>query len=190
MTEQAPTSTSQTAASKRLSSAATAGPRTRSFIWQVQQALAVAALAFGCYFVISRFFVQSVTVVGMSMAPTLMQSERYLLNKWVFHVRAPQRSDVVVLRDPGDNGYSVKRIIAVGGETVSLKGGSVYVNGHKLVEPYLQPGIATFGGTFQEQVFQCRPGYYFVMGDNRQNSVDSRSYGPVPRDKILGLVVR
>ncbi len=164
--------------------------RARSLLWQLQQALLIGVLAFGCYFLISRFFVQSVTVVGMSMAPTLMQSERYLLNKWVFHVRAPQRSDVVVLRDPLDNGFSVKRIIGVGGDTVTLRRGTVYLNGAELSEPYLPSTTVTFGTTFKEQVFRCPAGYYFVLGDNRKNSVDSRNYGPVRRENILGLVVR
>jgi len=165
-------------------------PRTPKLVWQLQQLVAVAALAFGCYFLISRFFLQSVTVVGMSMVPTLSNSERYLLNRWVFHVRQPRRSEVVVLRDPSDNGYSVKRVIGVGGETIALKEGKVYVNGRKLVEPYLPPTTPTYGCSVRDEVFHCAPGTYFLLGDNRKNSIDSRTYGPVPRQNILGLVVR
>lgn len=162
----------------------------RRFLWQAQQILAVAVLAVASYFLISHFFLQSVTVVGMSMSPTLSNSERYLLNRWVFHVRQPQRSEIVVLRDPSDNGYSVKRVIAVGGDTVSLNRGEVFLNGKKLAEVYLPPGTPTFGSSFKEQVFHCPPGHYFLMGDNRKNSIDSRNYGAVPRENILGLVVR
>src|SRR3974377_1625494 len=78
--------------------------RSRKLLWQLQQLVALAVLAFGSYLLISHFLRQSVTVVGMSMAPTLTDSERYLLNRWIFHVRDPQQSDVVVLRDPADNG--------------------------------------------------------------------------------------
>ncbi len=164
--------------------------RSRTLIWQIQQIIAMTALAIGCYFAISRFVLQSVTVTGMSMAPTLVNSERYLLNRWIFHVRDPQRGEVVVLRDPSDNGYSVKRVIAVSGDSISLLNGELYLNGRKLVEPYLPPATPTFGDSFKDQTFHCAPGYYFLLGDNRKNSVDSRSYGPVPRRNILGLVVR
>lgn len=164
--------------------------RRRTLVWQVQQAILVASLAVGSYFLISRFLLQSVTVVGMSMSPTLSESERYLLNRWIFHVRQPERSEVVVIRDPSDNGYSVKRIIGMSGDIVSLKEGQVYLNGRKLIEPYLPAGTPTFGSSFEEQVFHLGPGYYFLLGDNRKNSVDSRTYGPVARKNILGLVVR
>lgn len=164
--------------------------RGRNLLWQVQQALAVALLAVGCYFLISHFLLQSVTVVGSSMIPTLANSDRYLLNRWIFHVRQPQRNEVVVIRDPADNGYSVKRIIGTGGDTISLRQGEVYLNGRKLIEPYLPQGTPTFGDSYKEEVYHLDAGYYFLLGDNRRNSVDSRSYGPVARKNILGLVVR
>jgi signal peptidase I len=163
----------------------------RAFFAQIQQLALVAVLALTAYFVISRFFVQSVTVIGVSMAPTLADSQRYLLNRWVFLVRAPHPRDVVVLRDPLDNGFSVKRIIAGSGDSVYLKGGEVFVNGHKLSEPYLAPGTPTFASLpAREQLFKCGAGQYFVLGDNRKNSVDSRAYGPIPRQNILGLIIR
>ncbi len=164
--------------------------RSRTVLWQIQQFIAMTALAIGCYFAISRFVLQSVTVTGTSMVPTLANAERYLLNRWIFHVRDPQRGEVVVLRDPSDNGYSVKRVIAVSGDTVSFINGEVYLNGRKLVEPYLAPSTPTFGSSSKEQVFHCQPGCYFLLGDNRKDSIDSRAYGPVPRRNILGLVVR
>ena len=78
------------------------------------------------------------------MMPTLHDSQCYLLNRWVYYIHAPRHGEVVVLRDPSDNGLSVKRIIATPGESIYLKGGSVYVNGHKLKEAYLAPGTPTF----------------------------------------------
>ncbi len=164
--------------------------RGRTILWQLQQVVAVGLMAVACYFLISRFLLQSVTVVGSSMSPTLLESDRYLLNRWIFHVRQPQRSDVVVIRDPADNGYSVKRVIGTAGDTVSLQGGDVYLNGRKLVEPYLRPGTPTFSESYKKQVFHLEADHYFLLGDNRKNSVDSRAYGPVPRKNILGLVVR
>lgn len=129
-------------------------------------------------------------VVGQSMVPTLADSNRYLLNRWIYHVRAPQRSDIVVIRDPLDNGFSVKRVVAASGDSVYLKEGSVYINGRKLQEPYLPSGTRTFTlSRASEQLFKCGQNQYFVLGDNRPNSVDSRMYGPIPKQNILGLVI-
>ncbi len=161
-------------------------------IWrQLGQGLLLAALAFASYFLISHFLVQSVRVVGASMDPTLHDSERYLLNRWIYHVRDPQPNDVIVLRDPQDGCFAVKRVVAVAGDSVVLKGGRVYVNGRLLNEPYLVPGTQTEATSRSgDQVFQCGKDQYFVLGDNRRYSVDSRTYGPVPASHILGLVVR
>src|SRR5208337_4924212 len=85
--------------------------RARLLLRQVFTALAIGALAVGSYLLITRFVLQSVEVVGVSMMPTLRNSERYLLNRWIFHVRDPRPGDIVVLRDPVDHGYAVKRVI-------------------------------------------------------------------------------
>jgi signal peptidase I len=142
------------------------------------------------YFAFSRVGVQVVEVMGESMAPTLHPADHYLLKKWVYLFRAPQRNEVVVLSDPDDHGFSVKRIVATEGETVVLRNGKVFVNGAELDEPYLPSGMLTFGRTGPgEQVFRCGRDEYFVLGDNRSVSVDSRSYGPVPKQNILGLIL-
>ena len=164
---------------------------TRALLRQAGQYLGVGLLALASFLFFSHFFLQSVRVVGVSMFPTLHDSERYLLNRWVFYVRAPHRTDVVVLRDPADNGFSVKRIVAAAGDSILLKDGDVFVNGKKLEEPYLLPGTTTIpGSSSQELSFTCGRNQYFVLGDNRKNSVDSRAYGPVPRANILGLIIR
>lgn len=165
-------------------------PRRSTPLQQIGQCLAAAALALASYFFISHFLLQSVKVVGVSMAPTLYDSQLYLLNRWIYLVRAPQRADVVVLRDPLDNGFSVKRIVALPGDTVYLADGCVYVNGHKLAEAYLPAGTTTAAlSNLKEQFFKCGQGQYFVLGDNRRNSIDGRMYGPLPRQNILGLLV-
>jgi signal peptidase I len=150
----------------------------------------VIALSIGCYTVISHYFIESVQVVGVSMAPTLDENGHYLLNRWAFHNRAPQAGDVVVLRDPADHGISVKRIVATGGQSVLLKEGNVFVNGREFMEPYLLPETHTYTyNQAKEQFITCGKDQFFVMGDNRLKSIDSRAYGPVPRENILGLVV-
>ena len=165
--------------------------RTPSLFQQSSQLGLLLGCALASYFFISHFLVQSVRVVGMSMVPTLQDSQFYLLNKWVLHFRTPHRSEIVVLRDPLDGGFAVKRIIGIAGDSVYLIDGFIYVNGHKLNEPYLPNGTLTFANPqTQGQVFKCRAGQYFVLGDNRGNSLDSRTYGPVSRHDILGLLIR
>ena len=125
------------------------------------------------------------------MLPTLHDADRCFLNRWVYHLHPPQPGDVVVLKDPSDGGYAVKRVIAGSGDSIHLKGGGVFVNGHRLYEPYLFAGIPTYtGSSASEELIVCGRNQYFVLGDNRTNSLDSRVYGPVPRQSILGAIVR
>jgi signal peptidase I len=153
--------------------------------------VAALVLAVASYFVVSHFLLQSVKVVGRSMAPTLHDADHYLLNRWVYLFRAPRHRDVVVLRDPSDNGFSVKRIIATPGDSLYFKNGSVYVNGRKLHETYLTAGTLTFiNADVQDQLILCGKDQYFLLGDNRGNSIDSRTYGLVPRGNILGPIIR
>jgi signal peptidase I len=163
----------------------------RAILWQMFQWFIVLLLAAGSYLLISRFVLQSVKVVGRSMVPTLYDSQHYLLNRWVYHLHAPRHSDVVVLRDPSDNGFSVKRVIAAPGDSIYLKDGYVYLNGCKLSEAYLAPGTPTFTDSkYRDKLILCGRDQYFLLGDNRLNSVDSRAYGPVPRRNILGPIIR
>lgn len=157
---------------------------------QVLVLLFVAALAYGCFRFSQRHVLQAVQVTGVSMSPTLPDSNWYLLNRLVYHFREPRPGDVVVLRDPQIRGYAIKRIIAKPGDSVYIQSGQVYVNGTVLHEPYLKPDTQTYSGPdYAAQFWICGVGHYFVLGDNRNNSTDSRIYGTVPLESIQGMVM-
>ena len=150
----------------------------------------IAGLSYGSFYFVTHYVMQSVHVIGQSMSPTLRDDERYVLNRWVYHVRDPKPSEIVVLRDPADNCYAVKRIVAKQGDIVVVKKGHLFINGKELQEPYLPQGTPTFPGPkYDEQMWICGVNQYFVLGDNRNNSADSRIYGAVSRQNILGMVV-
>lgn len=157
---------------------------------QFLQCFAALALGLASYYLISNYFVQSVQVVGSSMTPTLHDSEFYLLNRWIYHFREPRRTDVVVIRDPSAHCYSVKRIVGVAGDSIYLKNGEVFLNGKRLNEPYLSPHTPTYAyAPLRDQMVICGKDQYFLLGDNRMNSADSRTYGPISRTSILGMLV-
>jgi signal peptidase I len=157
---------------------------------QIFQCIAAVALGLASYYLISNYFVQSVQVVGSSMTPTLHDSEFYLLNRWIYHFRQPHRTDVVVIRDPSAHCYAVKRIVGVAGDSIYLNNGAVYLNGRKLTEPYLSPHTPTYAyAPLRDQLVVCGKDQYFLLGDNRMNSADSRTYGTVSRASILGMLV-
>jgi signal peptidase I len=157
---------------------------------KICQWLALIILATGCFLVINRFILQTVQVQGHSMVPTLHDADRCFLNRWIYYLHPPRTGDVVVLKDPSDGGYAVKRIIGTSGDSVHLKGGGVFVNGRRLNEPYLLAGVPTYTGSLvSEELIVCGRNQYFVLGDNRTNSLDSRVYGPVPRQNILGAIL-
>lgn len=144
----------------------------------------------GSYWLISHFLMSSVEVQGRSMLPTLQDGDRYVLNRWVYHCKQPQRGDLVVIRDPGHNDFAVKRIVALPCESVYVRSGLVYVNNQKLEEPYLSPGTATPAFATKEKWLVIGQQRYFVMGDNRAESEDSRIYGTIHRNDIIGCIIK
>jgi signal peptidase I len=150
----------------------------------------MASLGTLSYLLITRYVVQSVQVEGTSMYPTLANSGRYWLDRFTYRLIEPQPNDIVALKDPRDNVLEVKRIIATPGQSVYLKAGRVYVNGRLLKEPYLLANTPTYAYEKHPDEFICvGTDKYFVMGDNRKNSTDSRTFGAVPRQNIIGRVI-
>lgn len=163
--------------------------RRRLFKRSLPYLLALVA-AYGFFCLSHRYIVQAVRVQGSSMMPTLSDGGCYLLNRLVFSFRDPKPMDIVALQDPEDKGLAVKRIVARPGDRVFLSDGKVFVNGKALAEIYLDGGTKTFPDPrYRAQMWICGLNQYFVLGDNRNKSADSRLYGAVPRQNILGLVV-
>lgn len=151
-----------------------------STIKEVGQTLLV---SFGIFLIVYIFLVQPHRVKGESMFPTFVDGELLLTEKVSYRFSQPKRGDVIVFEAPvGHNIDFIKRIIGLPGEKVSVHDGSIFINGNKLNEPYLNvdtPGDETRTLSSNE---------YFVMGDNRPSSSDSRVFGAITKDKIQGRV--
>jgi len=135
---------------------------------------------------IVTFGFQVARVEGQSMAPTLADQDRLIVNKFAYRVGIPRRGDIVMLYYPINPDKSfVKRVIAEEGDTVRIVDGRVYVNDVPMDDSFVPPEYRSHDD-FGPQVIQ--EGYYFVMGDHRNNSSDSRHWGLVPKKYIIGKV--
>jgi signal peptidase I len=140
------------------------------------------ALAISIFIIL--FLYQPVRVEGTSMLPRLEDQDRLFINKFAYSFEAIHRGDVVVFLYPGDHTKSyIKRVIALPGDTLRIDHGTVYVNEHALREPYVP---ARFRDERSEPERVIPPGDFWVMGDHRNISSDSRDFGPVPRPLIYG----
>ena len=139
--------------------------------------------------VVILFLYQPVKVEGTSMMPGLQDNERVFINKFLyrFGLGAVERGDTVVFWFPGDPTKSfIKRIIGLPGDTVEVRAGQVYLNGRQLAEPYVPDEYRDRISVASQRV---PDGHFFVLGDHRSSSNDSRNWGPVPRDAIYGKAV-
>lgn len=167
-------------------------PKLRSLIeWAV-----VVAGALAVALVIKSFLLQAYFIPSPSMEQTLVEDDRVLVNKLS---KSANRGDVMVFKreviNPTDPEDLIKRVIGLEGETVEARDGSVFIDGKMLQEPYVPDGISTFGPVWTEGCTNeqgdgnsCTipDGGLFMMGDNRQNSRDSRFFGPIVRDQLVG----
>jgi signal peptidase I len=145
------------------------------------------AVALGFALVIIIFLYQPVKVEGTSMAPLLSDQERIFINKFVYRFEPIERGDVVVFWYPLDRSKSfIKRVIGLPGDTVEIRDGHLYLNGTEMDEPYV-PASYLDGSSYAARTLS--PDEYFVMGDHRDSSNDSRMFGPVPRQYIYGKAV-
>jgi signal peptidase I len=170
--------------------AALAAPRERArvrvwrAVWELLHDLSVAVLF--CFFLIT-FVAQAFRVQGTSMLPLLEDGERIIVNKFIYRFHAIEHGDVVVFWYPRDPSVSfIKRVVGLPGDTVEIRSGQLFVNGQPVREDYLAPRFRdedSFAPTL------VKKGYYFVLGDHRNSSNDSRSWGEVPEKYIYGRAV-
>ena len=156
---------------------------------RAQQARILAAMLFGSvlsYLLIVRFVLGVGEVEGNSMVPTLQDGDRYVVSRLTYRFRDPRPGDLVEIRMKKSDDNVVKRIIALPGDVVHIRDGDVYVNGTAQTEAYLPPGTETGGKALGGNIFKVSDDAYFVLGDNRAASVDSRIFGAVKRDALVG----
>ena len=155
--------------------------------------LLLVALVFGFVWAMKSFVYQAYSVPTGSMEDTIMPGDMLFAEKITFRNRAPEPGEIVTFLDPRteEERVLIKRVIAVGGQTIDLIKGDVYIDGVMIKEPYtLSPG-----NTFPLQrstityPYTIPEGYIWVMGDNRENSTDSRGFGPVSLDAVLERAV-
>jgi signal peptidase I len=143
--------------------------------------------AFAIAIFIVIFVVQPVKVEGTSMQPQLVDQERIFVNRFIYRFQDISRGDIVVFWYPKDNRKSfIKRVLGVPGDEVEIRRGSVFINGNKVEEPYLKPEFRdnkSFGKVI------VPPDNFFVLGDHRNSSNDSRSWGYVARELIYGKAI-
>jgi len=145
----------------------------------IESVVIAVVLAFG---IIRPFIIQPFVIPSESMVPTLLVGDRLFANKFIYRFKPIQRFDVIVFKYPHNPKVDyIKRVIALEGETVQLIGGKVYINKQPLEESHkMNPSYDDFGPV------RIPKGYLFVLGDNRGNSEDSRYFGFVPVQNVLG----
>ncbi len=144
-----------------------------------------ALLGFLLAVAVTLFVMQGFCVAGDCMQPHLYTGERVLANKFVYHLAPPRRGDIVIFDYPKDTRQVyVKRVVGLPGETVAIRDGRVSINGNLLAETY-----KTFAAHGDMTAHAVPSGQYFVMGDNRDVSDDSRYWGDLPRRDIIGRAV-
>lgn len=155
----------------------------RSVFSEVFESVAIAVLL---AVLIRLFILEPFYIPSGSMEPTLKEHDRIIVSKLHYHFQEPKRGDIVVFKYPRDPKRNfVKRLIAVGGETVAIRNSRLYINGQPVPEDYLPKGLrfADYGPV------EVPRGSYFMLGDNRNNSDDSRVWGFLPKDLIVGKAI-
>ena len=134
-------------------------------------------------------------VNGVSMEPTYLDNQLFFINKFQLIFQSPKRGQIVQARKPGSDALLIKRVVGLPGEAVTIRENRVEITDERgvttvLDEPYLGSGVVTLMPDSKPFTFpRLGPNEYFLLGDNRRFSGDSREYGAIPRDAIIGLVM-
>jgi signal peptidase I len=164
-----------------------AAPEPRRRFFETRYWLRDLVLSLLLAFIVIFFLYQPVQVEGTSMMPRLSDHERIFINKFVYRFEPIQRGDIVVFWYPLDLSKSyIKRVVGLPGEWVSMVEGQVTINGNPLKEPYIPPGFLDHESS---TVTYVGPDHYYVLGDHRISSNDSRVWGTVERKYIYGKAV-
>jgi signal peptidase I len=142
------------------------------------------------FLLIHRFVLATVVVEGESMTPTLKPGDCCLVNCWLPLFRGYHRGEIVVIRDQEKAELMVKRVVGLPLDWVQVREGQVYINGRRLQEAYLPSSTFTSPRKWGNNAHAIARDCYFVLGDNRPTSEDSRAYGAVNRADLLGLISR
>ncbi len=157
------------------------------FFFEIRSWFRDILFAFATAIFIVIFVIQPVKVEGTSMQPRLVDQERIFVNRFIYRFTDIHRGDIVVFWYPRDRSKSfIKRVVGIPGDELEIRYGSLYVNGRRVDEPYLRPEFRDHDTLRRETV---PPGQYFVLGDHRNSSNDSRNWGFVPRELIYGKAV-
>ena len=151
--------------------------------------LQVVVFAVSIFLFIYLLIMQPHKIKGSSMEPDFHDGEFLLTDKVTYRFGKPKRDDVIVFKAPPDDSDEfIKRIIGVPNDTINIQSGKVYLNGNVINEPYLAQNTYTSSGTFAKEnvPFTIPNDFYFVMGDNREHSFDSRNFGLINKSKITG----
>lgn len=152
-------------------------------------------IALSIFLVVYLFLMQPHQVDGLSMFPNFHDKDYILTDKVSYRLSNPKRGDVVVFHAPnraecpkGTACDFIKRVVALPGESIQIRDGGYYVNGQKLPESYIGPDVLTKGANFlgEGTIYQLKANEYFVSGDNRPHSSDSRQWGPISKEEIVG----
>jgi signal peptidase I len=153
-------------------------------IWESVEVILVAFIPI---FVSYQFLARPFLVQGASMEPNFHNGNYLVVDIISYKFGSPERGDVVVFHYPGNRSlYYIKRVIGLPGDRVTLLEGKILINGEAIKEEYLPSYIET--DAFTSSDFQLEDGQYFVLGDNRSASFDSRSWGPLEKSDIVGVV--
>jgi signal peptidase I len=169
--------------------------RTASRGRTILEYVVLAVVAVAVALLIQAFLVKPYRIPTASMEDTLLIGDRVLVDRVSWRFSQPERGDIVVFHAPVVGPVLIKRIIGLPGDEISLSGGSVYINGRRLDEPYVRrvDGLPEPSEPFSnglpwslQEPYTVPSGSYFVMGDNRTDSGDSREFGPIKREQFVG----